>query len=85
MFKRQDTIGLIDHADILGVIGDAGKIERSIDPDVVAERRLDRLTLEILVSIARTGLAVAEGPGVTPSLLEPRKNAPRQVCLVRAP
>src|SRR5262245_40366732 len=46
------------------MVGDTGKIERGIDLDVVAERVLDRLALEILVGIARTGNPVAEGPGI---------------------
>ena len=62
--RRTGIIGQLHHADIFGVIGDAGEIERRIDLDVVAERMLDRLALEILVGIAGIGHPIAEQPGI---------------------
>jgi hypothetical protein len=46
------------------VVGNARKVQRSIDLDVVAERVLDALALEILVGITWVGDTIAEGPGV---------------------
>jgi hypothetical protein len=58
------VIGKSNDADVFGMVGDAGEIERRVDLDVVAARRLDRLALEILVGVARTGESGAGDPGV---------------------
>jgi hypothetical protein len=62
--RRTRVVGQLHHADIFRVIGDAGKIERRLDLDVVAERMLDRLALEIFVGIAGIGDPIAHHPGV---------------------
>jgi hypothetical protein len=46
------------------MVRDTCKIERSNNLNVVAERMLDWLALEIFIGIARTCDPVAEGPGV---------------------
>ena len=52
----------LDHADVLGVVGDARPVERRVDLDVVAQRMLDRLALEVLVGVAGIGDAVPDEP-----------------------
>ncbi len=54
----------LDHADVLGVVGDARPIERRVDLDLVAQRVLDGLALEVLVGVARIGEAVPDEPGI---------------------
>ena len=54
----------VDDARVLGVVGDARPVERRVDLDVVAERVLDRLPLEVLVRIAGIGEGVPDGERV---------------------
>jgi len=46
------------------VVGDARPVERRVDLDLVAQRMLDRLALEVLVRVAGIGDAVPEEPRV---------------------
>jgi hypothetical protein len=61
---RTQLIGQFEHTDVLGMIGDAGEIQRGVDLDFIAERMLDRLALEILVGVAGVSYPVADEPGV---------------------
>ena len=54
----------LDDAGVLGMVGDARPIERRIDLDVVAQRMLDRLALEVLVGVAGSGEEVPDGERV---------------------
>jgi hypothetical protein len=46
------------------VVGDARPVERRVDLDLEAQRMFDRLTLEVLVRVARIGEVVPEEPRV---------------------
>ena len=62
--RRARIVRQSDHADVFGVVGHARPVERRVDLDLVPERVLDRLALEVLVRVTRIGEAVAEQPGV---------------------
>ncbi len=54
----------VDHARVLGVVGDARPVERRVDLHLVAEGMLDRLALEVLVRVAGRGEDVPDGERV---------------------
>ena len=58
--RRARLVRQVDHARVLGVVGDARPVERRVDLHVVAERMLDRLALEVLVRVAGSGEDVPE-------------------------
>ena len=62
--RRLGIVRQLDHADVLGVVGDARPVERRDDLDLVPCRVLDGFALEVLVGVSGIGDAVPEQPGV---------------------
>ena len=67
--RRARIVRQLDHAGVFGVIGDARPVERRVDLDVVTQRMLDRLALEILVGVAGVGDAVPDGQASSDQLV----------------
>jgi hypothetical protein len=58
------SVHLFYHPDVLGVVGYAHPVERSIDGDVITQWMFNRLSLGIMKRVRRSGDLVTENPGI---------------------